>query len=176
MPPTQLFGPFELIQRISVGGMAEVFQARHRQSGAVVALKRILPNVSEDEDFIELFHDEARIATLLEHPNIARTVDAGQVDGGHYIALEFVDGKPLRTLIDRAAASGQVLPVELALFVIAGVTAGLAYAHDRRDAQGRPLLRQVRLGPVAGDRVEILSGVAPGEAVVLDPLAVGSAK
>ena len=139
MPPTQLFGPFELIQRISVGGMAEVFQARHRQSGAVVALKRILPNVSEDEDFIELFHDEARIATLLEHPNIARTVDAGQVDGGHYIALEFVDGKPLRTLIDRAAASGQVLPVELALFVIAGVTAGLAYAHDRRDAQGRPL-------------------------------------
>ncbi|MCK6532906.1 MAG: protein kinase [Polyangiaceae bacterium] len=139
MPPTQLFGPYELIQRISVGGMAEIFLARHRSNGARVAVKRILPSVSEDEEFIELFHDEARIATLLEHPNIARTLDAGQVDGGHFLALEYVDGKPLRTLIDRAASRQSTLPVELAVFILTQVTAGLAYAHDRRDGQGRPL-------------------------------------
>lgn len=139
MPPTQLFGPYELIQRISVGGMAEVFLARHGSSRQVVALKRILPNVSEDEEFIELFHDEARIATLLEHPNIARTLDAGQVDGSHFMALEYVDGKPLRTLIDRAATRQATLPVELAVFILTQVTLGLAYAHDRRDGQGRPL-------------------------------------
>ena len=139
VPPTQLYGQFELIQRISVGGMAEVFLARHARSRDVVALKRILPNVSEDEEFIELFHEEARIATLLEHPNIARTVDAGQVDGSHYMALEYVNGQSLRVLLDRLAANRYSLPPELGIFILTEVTAGLAYAHDRRDAQGRPL-------------------------------------
>lgn len=139
MPPTQLYGPFELIQRISVGGMAEVFLARHTRTRDVVALKRILPNVSEDEEFIELFHDEARIATHLDHPNIAHTIDAGQVDGSHYLALEYVNGQPLRTLMDRAAANRHTLPPELAIFIVTEVCTGLAYAHDRRDGQGRPL-------------------------------------
>ncbi|MFO0568700.1 MAG: serine/threonine-protein kinase [Polyangiaceae bacterium] len=139
MPPPQLFGSFELIHRISVGGMAEVFLARDQRTRAVVALKRILPNVSEDEEFIQLFYDEARIVTELDHPNIARIVGAGQVDATHYIAFEYVNGQPLRTLLDRAAASRSALPTELAIHIITEVCSGLAYAHDRQDAQRRPL-------------------------------------
>jgi eukaryotic-like serine/threonine-protein kinase len=139
LPPNPPYGPFTLVQRISVGGMAEVFQAVHRGSNQVVALKRILPNVAEDEEFIELFHDEARIASQLSHDNIARIIDVGQVNGSHYIALEFVNGQPLRTLIDRAAAGGATLPIELALFMISEVCRGLAYAHQRTDEFRRPL-------------------------------------
>ena len=83
MPPSAAYGPFELIQRISVGGMAEVFQARHTSSREVVALKRILPSVAEDDEFISLFHDEARIASHLQHENIARIIDVGQVNASH---------------------------------------------------------------------------------------------
>ena len=139
MPPSPAYGPFELIQRISVGGMAEVFQARHQSSREVVALKRILPSVAEDDEFISLFHDEARIASRLAHDNIARIIDVGQVDSSHYIALEFIDGRPLRSLIDRAAAAGTTLPLELSVYILAEVAKGLAYAHDRTDEAGRPL-------------------------------------
>lgn len=137
--PQQSFGPYHLIDRVSVGGMAEVFQARFEETGSVVAIKRILPNVAEDEEFIELFHDEATIASQLDHPNITKIYDVGQVDGSHYIALEFVDGKPLRTLIDRAHANGQTLPVETMVYVIREVSRGLAYAHDRKNVHGQPL-------------------------------------
>jgi eukaryotic-like serine/threonine-protein kinase len=137
--PAQQFGPYELIQRISVGGMAEVFQAMHRDTSRVVALKRILPNVAEDEEFIALFFDEARIASHLEHDNIAKILDFGQVDSSHYIALEYVDGVPLRTVLDRAASRNEPVPIEVAVGVIAEVARGLAYAHDRVDSRGRPL-------------------------------------
>lgn len=104
------YGPFDLVERISVGGMAEVFRAVHRQTGQVVALKRILPTIAEDEEFVQLFHDEARIASSLDHENIAHIIDVGRVESSHYIALEFVDGQPLRTVIDRARARGERLP------------------------------------------------------------------
>jgi serine/threonine-protein kinase len=119
--------------------MAEVFQARHKSSNQVVALKRILPSVAEDDEFISLFHDEARIASSLAHENIARIIDVGQVAASHYIALEFIDGKPLRSLIDRAAAAHRTLPIELSVHILSEVARGLAYAHDRADQNGRPL-------------------------------------
>ena len=103
----QAFGRYELLQRISMGGMAEVFLARHTPSGTLVALKRILPEVAEDEEFIKMFEDEARIASQLEHPYIARCLDFGQVDGDWYIAFEYVDGKDLRALFDRCARAGR---------------------------------------------------------------------
>jgi len=73
----QAFGRYELLSRISLGGMAEVFRATHTPSGSLVALKRILPEVAEDEEFIKMFEDEARIASQLEHPYIARCLDFG---------------------------------------------------------------------------------------------------
>src|SRR5258706_489895 len=119
--------------------MAEVFQAEYRATREIVALKRILPNVAEDEEFIELFHDEARIASQLQHHNIARIIDAGQVNGSHYIALEYVAGQPLRTMIDRAVSHGMALPVELVMYIVSEVCRRLAYAHDRTDVNTRPL-------------------------------------
>ncbi|MBK8997569.1 MAG: serine/threonine protein kinase [Myxococcales bacterium] len=79
------------------------------------------------------------MATHLDHPNIARTIDAGQVDGSHYMALEYVNGQPLRTLMDRAASNRCTLPPRTAIHILTEVCTGLAYAHDRRDGQGRPL-------------------------------------
>ena len=139
MPAPRSFGPYTLIERISVGGMAEVFKAVRDGSNQPVALKKILPGVAADEDFLELFQDEARIASQLEHRNIARILDFGEAASSHYIALEYIDGVPLRTLIDRSAARSQQIPIEIAVHVIAEVANGLAYAHDRKNAQGQPL-------------------------------------
>ena len=75
----QPFGRYELLERISAGGMAEVFRARDSERDAVVALKRILPQIAEDEEFIQMFSDEAKIASQLEHPHIARTLDFGKI-------------------------------------------------------------------------------------------------
>src|SRR5277367_1501869 len=76
----QAFGRYELLERISAGGMAEVFRARDSQRDVVVALKRILPQIAEDDDFIQMFEDEAKIASQLEHPHIARTLDFGRIN------------------------------------------------------------------------------------------------
>ncbi|MEZ4376361.1 MAG: protein kinase [Polyangiaceae bacterium] len=147
--PVRSFGKYELLERVSVGGMAEVFRARHRESGETVALKRILPNVAEDDEFIEEFHDESRIACQLDHPAIARIIDVGAVDASHYIAFEFVEGRSLRSLLDR----GQPLPLELTLYVISQVAQALAYAHAATDGRGR------RLGVVHRD-------VSPGNVLL----------
>ncbi|HQB46731.1 MAG TPA: serine/threonine protein kinase, partial [Polyangiaceae bacterium] len=80
MSRPQAFGAYDLLERINVGGMAEVFRAVHRQSRRLVAIKRILPSVAEDDEFISMFHDEAIIASQLDHPNIAKIFDIGKVD------------------------------------------------------------------------------------------------
>ncbi len=119
--------------------MAEVFRAVHRDTGRVVAVKRILPGIAEDEEFLELFFDESRIARHLEHDNIARIYEIGEVRNSHYIALEFIEGMPLRTVIDRSTAKRESIPIDLAVYFIAEVARGLAYAHDRTDERGAPL-------------------------------------
>lgn len=139
MSISKSYGPFELHERISVGGMAEVFRAVETQSGRTVALKRILPNVAEDDEFIALFSDETKIASALQHPNIAGIVSAGEFAGAHYIAMEFVNGRPLRTLVDRTAARGGRIPVAVSVLIAQAVARALAYAHDRTDPSGRPL-------------------------------------
>ncbi len=134
----QPFGRYELLERISAGGMAEVFRARDAESSHVVALKRILPQVAEDDEFIKMFEDEARIASQLEHPHIARTLDFGRVDDSYYIAFEFVNGRDLRAVFDRSARLGEKPPLPFLLYVFARIGEGLAYAHARRDGAGNP--------------------------------------
>ena len=139
MTRAQAFGRYELLQRISMGGMAEVFRATHLPSSTQVALKRILQEVSEDEDFIKMFEDEARIASQLEHPYIARCLDFGHVDGEWYIAFEYVDGKDLRVLFDRCARTGESPPLWFLVYVFSRIGEGLAYAHARKDKSGQPV-------------------------------------
>ena len=135
----QAFGRYEVFQRISLGGMAEVFRAIHTPSSTMVALKRILPEVSEDEEFIKMFEDEARIASQLEHPYIARCLDFGHVDNEWFIAFEFVAGKDLRALFNTCLKNGEAPPLWFLCYVFGRIAEGLAYAHARKDASGAPV-------------------------------------
>jgi serine/threonine protein kinase len=136
------FGKYYLLERINVGGMAEVFKAKTfgvEGFERLLAVKRILPNIAEDEEFITMFIDEAKIAVQLQHANIAQIFDLGKVDESFFIALEFVHGRDLRSIFDRMRNKGDSLPIAMACYVTMQVCEGLDYAHNKRDAQGREL-------------------------------------
>ncbi len=137
------FGKYFLLERINVGGMAEVFRAKHfgvEGFERLVAVKRILPSIAEDKDFIEMFVDEAKIAVQLNHANIAQVFDLGNESGSYYIALEHIHGRDLRAIFDRNRNQGEPMPVPQACFVTMKVCEGLDYAHNKRDEGGRDLL------------------------------------
>src|SRR5689334_15423830 len=119
--------------------MAEIFRARDRDSGQVCAVKRILPEIAEDDEFVRMFRDEARLARLLDHPNICRILDLGRVDSTYFLALQYVHGHDLRTLFDRMASRGDSIPLGFVLHVLQQVCEGLEYAHKKKDASGKPL-------------------------------------
>jgi serine/threonine protein kinase len=128
-----------LLERINVGGMAEVFKAKAigpEGFEKLVAIKRILPSVAEDEDFIRMFVDEAKITSALTHANLAQTFDLGKFKDTWYIAMEYVPGKDLRAVFERLKRRGDRMPLPLAAWVIARVCDGLDYAHRKRDSSG----------------------------------------
>ncbi|HTM21379.1 MAG TPA: serine/threonine-protein kinase, partial [Kofleriaceae bacterium] len=136
------FGKYLLLDRVSVGGMAEVFKAKsYGVEGfeKVIAIKRILPSMGEDRDFIKMFIDEAKIAGQLSHANICQIFELGRTDGSHFIAMEYIWGKDLLQISNRFKKLGQVMPVDMACFVVSKVCEGLDYAHRKKDAMGRPL-------------------------------------
>src|SRR5262245_38484560 len=122
--------------------MAEVFRAKaYGVEGfeRLVAVKRILPNIAEDQEFITMFIDEAKIAVQLNHANIAQIFDLGVVDGSYFIALEHVFGRDLRAIFERCRQRGEPMPVAQACFAIMKMCEGLDYAHNKRDAAGREM-------------------------------------
>jgi serine/threonine protein kinase len=134
------FGKYYLLERINVGGMAEVFKAKAfgvEGFERLVAVKRILPNIAEDEEFITMFIDEAKIAVQLQHANIAQIFDLGKVEDSYFIALEYVYGKDLRAIFDHLRKVGERMPTAQVCYVMMQVCEGLDYAHNKRDAQGR---------------------------------------
>lgn len=140
----QSLGPYELLESVATGGMAEVYLAR--RSGPhgfqkFFAVKRILPQLAEDADFVGMFVDEARISAQLSHPNIVHVFDFGEDHGELYMALEYVHGtscaKLLRTA--KATARGEKLTIEVALHITKSVLRALDYAHNLVDERGRPL-------------------------------------
>ncbi|MBA3454344.1 MAG: protein kinase, partial [Deltaproteobacteria bacterium] len=136
------FGKYYLLERINVGGMAEVFRAKAfgvEGFERLVAVKRILPNIAEDKEFIRMFIEEAKLAVQLNHANIAQIFDLGVVDGSYYIALEHVHGRDVRGIFDRCRQVGEAMPVAQACFVVMKVCEGLDYAHNKRDQSGREL-------------------------------------
>ncbi|MBN8615690.1 MAG: serine/threonine protein kinase, partial [Deltaproteobacteria bacterium] len=136
------FGKYLLLERINVGGMAEVFKAKAfgvEGFERLVAVKRILPSIAEDQEFITMFVDEAKIAVQLTHANIAQIFDLGRVGDSYFIAMEFVHGKDLRAIFDRARKRGETVPVPMACYVAMKVCEGLDYAHNKKDAAGRDL-------------------------------------
>jgi eukaryotic-like serine/threonine-protein kinase len=136
------FGKYYLLHRVDTGGMAEVFRAKAfgvEGFERIVAVKRILPNIAADTDFITMFIDEAKLAVQLTHANIAQIFDLGRVGDSYFIALEYVHGKDLRAVFDHVRDRGGRLPVELVCYVIMKICEGLDYAHEKRDPSGRPL-------------------------------------
>lgn len=136
------FGDYRLLERVAVGGMAEVWRARRRGVEGfqkTVAIKRILSHLTGSTDFISMFIDEAKLAAQLNHANIAQIYDLGKVDEDFYIAMEFVEGRDLRTLLREAKQKSRPLPLGQAIFIIAAVARGLDYAHRKRDFEDRDL-------------------------------------
>ncbi len=136
------FGRFELLDRIGVGGMAEVWKARVGGVGGfekMVVVKKILPAFAQNKTFIEMLLAEARLCAVLHHTNIVQTFENGEFEGQYYIAMEWVSGHDLFKILSRATAVNRRLPVEICLFIAAEVAKGLAYAHAAKDNQGRPL-------------------------------------
>ena len=106
-------GPYTLLRRLASGGMAEIFLARRDGPAGfakIVALKRILPHLSVIADFVDMFMDEARIAARLSHPNIVQIYDFGEFDGDYFIAMEYVPGEDLLSLIRQARDRGRPIP------------------------------------------------------------------
>jgi len=135
------YGKYLLLDRVAIGGMAEVWAATLREGapGRLVALKRILPSLAEDREFLTMFLDEARIVVQLQHPGIVPVLELGRQGDTYYMALEYVPGVTLRALLDRERDEGGRLPPALAVHVAWRVCDALDYAHRRRDLQGAPL-------------------------------------
>ncbi|RVU41000.1 PEGA domain-containing protein [Lujinxingia sediminis] len=142
LPKPVPFGKYYLLERINVGGMAEVFKAKAfgvEGFERMLAIKQILPNIAEDKGFIEMFIDEAKIAVQLTHPNIAQIFDLGQVDGSYFIALEYISGKDLKTQYERARRIGEKISIPRVCYIMMKVCEGLGYAHEKKDPQGNHL-------------------------------------
>ena len=136
------YGPYELLDRVAVGGMAEVFKAK--RSGVegfekIVAVKRILPHLSDNQEFVDMFVNEAKMVAGLTHPNIVQIFDLGRIDTSYYIAMEYVHGRDLRTILRRAKDRGLRMPLDLALRIASLVCSALEYAHRKKDERGRPM-------------------------------------
>jgi len=127
-------GPYRLIRKIAQGGMAELFLAEYiREDGfkRTVAIKKILPHLVENQDFVDMFIREARLAALLQHPNIVQIFDLIKFHNANYIAMEYVEGKNLAEIL---AHEKKGLPIGLSTFLIQKISAGLYYSHTKKNA------------------------------------------
>jgi serine/threonine protein kinase len=137
------FGRYEPVFRIAAGGMAEVYGARAVGEAGFrrwVALKRMLPHLSDDPIFVGMFLDEARIAANIAHPNVVSTLDLGRSDDGSaYLVMDLVVGSTLSAMFRSAARRGERIPMAVALEVLAQAAAGLHAAHEATSPEGEPL-------------------------------------
>jgi serine/threonine-protein kinase len=136
------FGRYILLERVAIGGMAEIFKAKAPGLGGfekILAIKRLHPRYSEDADFIEMLIDEARISVELSHSNIAQIFDLGKVDDHYYIAMEYIDGRDLYRCQKRLKDRRVQFPIDGAAYIAAEACGGLDFAHRKKDARGRPL-------------------------------------
>jgi serine/threonine-protein kinase len=133
---------YRVLKRLASGGMAEVFVA---ESAGIegfrkqVAIKRVLPQLSRNNQFIEMFLDEARLCARLAHSNVVSVFDIGVGDNTYFIVMEYVDGADLKQVYEYQKKSGRPMPVEAACFIATKICQGLAYAHDLRDQDGGAL-------------------------------------
>ncbi|HEU4887703.1 MAG TPA: TonB family protein [Thermoanaerobaculia bacterium] len=136
------FGQYVLIEKIATGGMAEVWKARMRGVEGfqkIVAIKKILPHLSDNQDFIEMFVDEAKLAAQLNHNNIIHIYDLGKIQSSYYIAMEYIDGFDLKAILRRGQERDHPMTVELALFIASKLASALDYAHRKKDFEEKEM-------------------------------------
>ncbi len=139
---TDVFGKYRLVRPLAQGGMAEIFLAR--QSGPAgfekqVVIKRVLPHLSANEEFVRMFLDEARIAARLSHPNIVQIFDFGEADGAYFLAMEYLVGEDLVAIQSASRKKKRPIPGPIAAIVISSACEALHYAHTCADDDGTPL-------------------------------------
>ncbi|HUJ63771.1 MAG TPA: serine/threonine-protein kinase [Kofleriaceae bacterium] len=142
MRRAQQLGRYHLLDRIAFGGMAEIYRAKTFDATGqphLVAVKRVLAHLAEDDDFIQMLVDEAKIASVLRHGNIARVYEFARAHGEYFIAMEHVDGKDMRTVLERCRAKKKPIPPEHAAYIAAEVGAALHAAHSAVDSRNRAL-------------------------------------
>lgn len=140
MARLQAFGPYDLIERVSVGSTGEVFRAVRRGEGRVVALKRLMPSASRDRRLVASHEREAVIARALDHPSIVKVLDSGVVEGCPFIAYEFVIGRDLYAVQGRVQAQQPALiPLDIAVYIVMRLAEALEHAHTRLSSTGVPL-------------------------------------
>jgi serine/threonine protein kinase len=137
----QVFGRYLLVQRLSRGGMGEIFLAKHGLAGfeKLAVIKKVLPHLAADEQFISRFVDEAQVAIKLQHVNVAQVFEVGRVGDEYFLALEYVDGRDLRRTLALLGHRRRRMPADLALFIARELANGLAYAHRRTTSDGASL-------------------------------------
>jgi len=134
------FGKYQLLERIAVGGMAEIFLARQTEgSEKTLVIKRIRPHLSRQTAFVKMFLNEAKLAAQLNHRNVVQIYDLGKIGESYFIAMEHIRGRDMRRIIPKADAQGIPFPMVYALKIASSVCEGLYYAHQKHDLYGNPL-------------------------------------
>ncbi len=136
------FGQYQLEEKIAQGGMAEIFKGKALDDHGTerpIVIKRILPHIAASPEFVEMLIDEAKIAVMLSHGNIAQVYDLGKVADDYFIVMEYVDGKTLSQIMKRLRTQGKLMPVPYAVYLIREIAEALDYMHRRTDEEGRPL-------------------------------------
>lgn len=142
--PNQKLGPYTIVEQIAVGGMAEIYLVKTGGSSLVnfekhLALKIIHPNYADDEQFVQMLIDEAKISVGLSHSNICQIFDLGRFDDIYYISMEFIDGFDLFKTMRSLSEVDIDVPIDCAMYIVKEMLQGLSYAHRHHDRQGRPL-------------------------------------
>ncbi|MFO0724474.1 MAG: protein kinase [Myxococcota bacterium] len=134
------FGPYEVLARLATGGAANIFLARQAHGGveSLVCLKTLLPERARDQEFVEMFLDEARLAARLNHPSCVAIYDLGREAGTYYISMEYILGETLWALLATVAEFRTALPPSTVASILVSAAEGLHHAHELKDAEGRP--------------------------------------
>jgi serine/threonine protein kinase len=131
------FGRYIIVDPIAVGGMAEIYRARLAASkegpDRVIVIKKVIANLSQNQEFLSMFEEEIKITVGLTHPNIIQIYDYGKNDDQYFMAMEYVEGKNLRQFVKRLADMKSMFSIDMSCYIISQVCHALAYAHAFKD-------------------------------------------
>src|SRR5256886_17388588 len=136
------YGKYFLLKKLAAGGMGEIFLAKQQGPAGfekILVVKKVLPHLTENKEFVELFLSEARLAARMNHRNVVQLFELGEHQGSYFIAMEYVSGRTLRDLIDAAARKREKIPAEVCRSIAEQICDGASYAHNLTDVTGRAI-------------------------------------